>query len=284
MALPENLYAGTSSFSAPSWLGHFYPADLPPGEWLHWYSSRFRTVEIDATWYRAPARSTVREWDRKTPDEFVFAAKVPRLITHERVLEDCERELLDFATSMALLGPKLGALLLQFPYFAKAAIPTLDAFLERLCPFLDILPRDIPFALEVRNKSWLRPALFEALRLRGVALVWVDHPWMPRPFDYLALRGGLTAGWLYLRMLGDRRRIEQVTTEWHTLVVDRSRETRDWCGVLGELTPRLGRIYTYYNNHYAGCAYRSVELLEQEWERREATRPMQPEQAGGVSS
>lgn len=116
-------------------------------------------MEIDATWYRTPSAHAVVEWNRKTPDEFVFAAKVPQVVTHEKVLVDAEAELEAFVTVMRRLGSKLGTLLLQFPYFRREAPPGLDAFLERL-------PGDVPFALEVRNKGWLQPALFEGLRPR----------------------------------------------------------------------------------------------------------------------
>lgn len=214
----------------------------------------------------------VREWDRKTPEDFVIAAKVPRSITHEKILEDCEGELIEFCETMSLLGPKLGALLIQLPYFKKAVIPSLDAFLERLLPFLPLLPRDIPFALEIRNKPWLKPALFSALEEHRVTLAWIDHPWMPRAWEWAGIKGAVTTDWLYVRFLGDRHRIEAVTKEWDQIVVDRTREYDAWAGVLGQLTPVLGRVYAFYNNHYAGCSFKSIPLFEGAWAAREERR------------
>src|SRR3712207_3181405 len=132
--LPPHFYLGTSSWTAPSWQGAFYPPGMAAGDFLTHYARHFRTVEIDATWYRMPPERTVDGWIAKTPDGCIFSAKVPQWITHERVLRGCEGELEAFVAVMRRLGPKLGALLLQFPYFKRDALSDLDAFLERLVP------------------------------------------------------------------------------------------------------------------------------------------------------
>ena len=80
------LWLGTASWSAASWEGVFYPPGTPPGDYLVEYSRHFRTVEVDATFYRIPPASTVEGWYAKTPPGFLFAAKVPQVITHEKVL------------------------------------------------------------------------------------------------------------------------------------------------------------------------------------------------------
>ena len=275
MSLPEQFYLGASSWTAPSWRGPFYPEDLPGPEWIRHYANHFRSVEVDATWYRAPSARTVDGWRERTPDDFVFSAKAPQTITHEKIMVDCVGELEGFLTSMRRLGPKLGVILLQFPYFRKDKIPHLPAFLERLEPFLPLLPRDIRFALEVRNKTWLQPPLFEALRSHGVALAWVDHPWMPTAREYARRRGAMTADFLYVRWLGDRYGIEEITKDWDRLVLDRVQETELWAEVLSEFNHRANRIFAYYNNHYAGCGYQSAALFEQAWD-RVAARPRVP--------
>src|ERR1017187_1398887 len=121
-------------------------------DYLTYYATRFSTVEVDSTFYRAPLPSTVRGWASKTPDGFVFAAKVPRVITHDKVLVDCETEFKQFVATMDILGAKLGPLLLQFGYFDKKAFPGVNDFLARLRPFLKKLPKDHKFAVEIRNK------------------------------------------------------------------------------------------------------------------------------------
>ena len=110
---------GTSAFTAAGWPGSFYPAKLKPAEYLSFYATQFDTVEIDSTFYRTPSASTVRGWHAKTPPGFIFAAKVPRVITHEKVLRDCQPELKQFLSTMDLLGEKLGPLLFQFGYFNR---------------------------------------------------------------------------------------------------------------------------------------------------------------------
>jgi uncharacterized protein YecE (DUF72 family) len=267
--LPENFYLGTSSWSAESWVGSFYPTGTPPAEFLEHYAGRFRTVEVDATWYRTPSPRMVDGWRERTPEGFVFAAKIPQVVTHEKLLDDCRDDLDKFLTVMRRLGPRLGPLLFQFPYFRKSGSLSPAEFLKRLEALLPHLPDDIRFAVEVRNKGWLRPDLFDLLRSRGIALAWVDHPYLPGAREWARLPGARTTDWLYVRWLGDRYKIEETTTAWNRLVVDRSRETDTWSDVLYDLTPRLGRVYAYYNNHYAGCAYQSADLFEEAWDRRQ---------------
>lgn len=265
MPLPANLYLGTSSWSAPSWVGPFYPTGSVPGEFLSHYAGRFRTVEIDATFYAIPHARVVTGWDEKTPDDFVFAAKVPQVITHEKVLLDCEEEMARFAHVMSRLGPKLGVLLLQFPYFKKAVFPEAGPFLDRLAAFLPGLPEGVRFALEVRNKGWLGPPLFDLLQAHRVCLAWIDHPYMLTARQYARLPGAVTTDFLYLRWLGDRYRIEEVTKSWDRTVVDRTRELAAWKGVIEILAPQVQRVYTYVNNHYAGCAYETADTFEGLW-------------------
>jgi uncharacterized protein YecE (DUF72 family) len=171
---------------------------------------------------------------------------------------------------MKRLEIKMGPVLFQFPYFKKAVFPNVLPFLERLGPFLDQLPETGEFAVEVRNKGWIGPPLLNLLREHGVALALIDHPWMPAAKAYARVPGIITADFLYVRMLGDRHGIEEQTTTWDRLVVDRTRESRDWVEVLRELGPQVRRTYTYFNNHYAGSAYQSAELFLGLWEDDEA--------------
>ena len=114
------IHIGTSAFTAEGWEGSFYPKGMKPADYLSFYASKFDTVELDNTFYRIPSLSTVRGWYAKTPPGFIFAAKVPQIITHEKVLVDCEDDLSNFLKTMAALGEKLGPLLFQFGYFNKS--------------------------------------------------------------------------------------------------------------------------------------------------------------------
>src|SRR6202043_383957 len=193
---------GTSAFTAAGWEGTFYPAGMKPAEFLSYYATQFDTVELDNTFYRTPAVSTVKGWYAKTPPGFLFAAKVPQIITHEKALVDCDDNFLDFLKAMDCLGEKLGPLLLQFGYFNKAAFAGVNEFLARLVPFLKKLLKDHKFAVEIRNTNWLILQFVEALRQRGVALALIDQSWIPRPAQWVEAFDPITADFTYVRFLG----------------------------------------------------------------------------------
>jgi uncharacterized protein YecE (DUF72 family) len=264
---PPELRAGTCSWTAPSWSGIFYPRGTPAGEYLNVYSQRFNTVEIDATWYRSPSAPTVDSWNARTPEGFLFAAKVPQSITHEKILLDCDADVEEFLAVMERLGPKLGPLLFQFPYFRRAEFAGAEAFLLRLAPFLERLPARFRYAVEIRNKQWIGKPLLELLAQHRVSLALIDHPWMPRPAAYARIPGIVTTDFFYVRWLGDRHAIEAMTPTWDRLILDRTRETEEWAEVLRAMNRRADRIYAYYNNHYAGCGFLSAQRFLDLWEK-----------------
>src|ERR1700689_2553251 len=147
----EDLRIGTSAFTAAGWENAFYPAGMKPADYLTYYATKFGTVEVDSTFYRTPSVATVNGWERKTPEGFVLAAKVPQLITHEKVLQDCDDDLKRFLETMDLMGDKLGPLLFQFGYFNKNAFKSGAEFLARLEPLLKPMPQGSRFLLEIRN-------------------------------------------------------------------------------------------------------------------------------------
>lgn len=262
------LYLGTSSWTAASWEGVFYPPGTPSSRYLSFYSRHFRTVEIDATFYAPPAPATVDAWRARTPDGFLFAAKAPRTVTHEKVLVGCGEEVARFLGVMERLGEKLGPILFQFKYFKQAEMPGVDAFLERLEPFVAALPEGFRFAVELRNRNWLVPRLLDVLRARNVALALIDHPFMPTAAEYRRRPELVTADFAYLRWLGDRYKIEAITTEWNRLILDRTHETREWIETIRALLPDVQRVCGYYNNHYAGYGVGSARLFQALWEGR----------------
>lgn len=262
------LHIGTSSFSDESWVGSFYPAGTKPADFLGVYARRFDTVEIDATFYRIPSSAQARSWAAKVPTGFKVAAKVPQLITHEKLLVDCGEDMKAFLESMEELGDKLGPLLLQFPYFRSDAFVSLDAFLARLGPFLETLPPGRAFAVEVRNKTWIREPLLSMLRRHRVAYALVDLPWMPMVDELTRKLDVVTADFVYARWLGDRKGIEMQTERWDKLIVDRTPEMERWVPALASLLERNLEVYGYFNNHYAGHAPGSIELLREVWRRK----------------
>jgi uncharacterized protein YecE (DUF72 family) len=212
----------------------------------------------------------VNGWDQRTPAGFRFAAKIPQIITHEKILRDCEAELRQFTDVMGLLGDKLGPLLFQFPYFSKRDFSNAQAFLDRLEPVLDQLPQGFRFAVEVRNRWWITRRLLDLLRAHDVALALTDHPWMPPIQELIRQHDVVTADFAYIRWLGDRQAMEAITQKWDRLVVDRTPDTRMWVAVVRQLLARDLAVYGFYNNHYAGHSPGSIALFSKVWDQRDA--------------
>jgi uncharacterized protein YecE (DUF72 family) len=282
--LPGNLRLGSSSWSTVDWVGPFYPTGSKPADFLVHYAEHFDTVEVDSTFYAIPSARMVDGWRAKTPEGFTLAAKIPRIITHDKQLEGCEEEMKAFLGVMSRLESRLGPLLFQFSYFPKRKDPdeyrTGEAFRSRLERFLDGLPDGFRFAVEVRNETWLTPPLLDLLRTRNVALALVAYYTMPPIGRLLQKVDPVTADFLYVRFLGDHRRMDKIVEErssrtgsgkkWHALAVDRTRDMAAWVPALRELCPRVDVAYVFVNNHYAGYAPGSIDLLRSLFE---GTRP-----------
>lgn len=270
---PDDIvWFGSSSFSDKDWVGPFYPSGTKPADFLSYYATHYRTVEIDATYYAVPSRNTVRGWYDKVPEGFLFAAKFPKDIVHcgegpkpdgDKILDpEATYPVRDaFLEAMHLLGGKAGPLLIQFPYLAKDVFPSTDAFLERLDRFLEDLPRDFEFAVEIRNRAWLKKPFVDLLRRHKVALTLVDQAWMPMGDELAETLDPLTVEWGYIRLLGDRKEIEEITTSWDKEVIDRSDRIERWATFLAEQRGRAERLLVYSNNHYAGHSPATIQRL-----------------------
>ncbi|MFN8007588.1 MAG: DUF72 domain-containing protein [Terriglobia bacterium] len=255
------LRMGTSAWSNPSWEGVFYPAGAKSSDYLRLYAAKLDCVEIDNTFYRIPSSSMVRKWDADTPSNFLFTAKVPRSITHDKVLRDCEEDLSQFLKSMDGLGNKLAALLLQFPYFNKQAFGSRKEFFVKLRQFLPILSKEFRWAVEIRNKAWVCPEFLEILRAHEVSFTLIDQAWMTpihQLFDQLELE---TTDFVYIRWLGDRKGIEEITTSWDRVVVDRQEDLKNWLRPVRSFLTKGKQVYGFFNNHYAGHAPASLEMF-----------------------
>jgi uncharacterized protein YecE (DUF72 family) len=232
---PEpGLYLGTSGWSYADWEGTVYPAGIPAGSRLAEYVKHFATVEIDSTFYGAPTRTTVERWRTVSPRGFLFAAKFPRAVTHENNLVGSEAEAERFVRTMADLGDKLGPLLLQLPpSFTVEGMGVLEDFLKRL-------PSGFRYAVEVRHRSWLGSDLPEMLREYGVALTLIDYPRMPRMEE-------ATAGFSYVRLLGDRREFPAGHTHPKR---ERDEDLRWWSALVDRFVEEGRTVFLYANNHY----------------------------------
>jgi len=258
----SGIHFGTSAFIADGWERSFYPKGMKPADYLTYYATKFDTVEIDSTFYHAPSAATVNGWARKTPDNFIFAVKVPQVITHEKMLQGANDEFKSFVETMDLLGEKLGPMLLQFPYFNRTKFKSGGEFVRLLQDFMKKFPKDHMFAVEIRNRNWLDARFAGALRERNVALVLQDQSWMPRPSQLFESFDPITADFTYIRWLGDRRGIEERTKMWDKVIVDRTPELTEWAEIVRKVHKRRIQIFAYANNHYAGHAPATVEQFQ----------------------
>lgn len=265
---------GTSSWSTKGWVGPFYPEGMDSKDWLGHYAKEFDVVEADVTYYRVPDEQLVRGWDERTPDGFVICAKFPRSVVHcgedrvphpDKVLnpeaEGVWADTDEFLRCMALLGPKCGPLVLQFPYFNRSVFPSRFTFLDRLDAFLAKLPKDFRYAVEVRNKWWLKLDLLEVLRKHDTALVLTDISYMPHPANVARELDVLTTDFTYVRLIGDRAEVERKTRTFDRIVVDREIALKRWALLLERLLGRVPLAWVFANNHFAGHAPATIRTL-----------------------
>ena len=157
---------------------------------------------------------------------------------------------------------KLGPMLFQFPFFGKDVFDNDAQFVARLKAFFMKLPTigGYNFAVEIRNKFWLKPRLLDLLRENNVALALQAHHYMPGP-ELFEKFDPITADFAYVRLLGDRKGIEALTTTWSKTILDGTAELQSWVTVCEKIQKRGVTQYIYANNHYAGFSPATVELF-----------------------
>jgi uncharacterized protein YecE (DUF72 family) len=230
---------GTCGWSYTDWSSGFYPKGMLASEFLSYFATRYPIVEVDSTFYRTPTYKMVAGWREKTPDSFGFSLKVPQVITHEKVLVDCQKELATFLMAARLLDSKLLCCLLQFGYFNQAAFADASAFLERLDPFLAAWPKDVPVAVEVRNKNWMTPQFVDCLHCHQAVWALADQAWVPSPLSLVKKYNPTSGPFAYLRLLGDRADVDKQTKRLDHTVIDRSEQIQADAQAIRLLSERL---------------------------------------------
>ena len=232
----RKIHVGSMGWSYDFWRGNFYPKNLAANEFLAYYSKQFDTVEVDSTFYRIPSKKTVLNWRKQTPNDFIFSLKFPQIITHVKMLSNCEEETQVFLEHAEFLKDKLGPLLLQFPpTFRDDSLPLLRDFLERL-------PKRHRYVVEVRNNSMLTDRLYAILKDNAVALAWVESPLM-------LLVSELTSDFIYVRWEGDRKKIKGTFGKTEA---DRTRGITLWADKLKPFMERKMVVFGYFSKYYSG--------------------------------
>lgn len=182
------IYIGTSGWHYPHWVGPFYPSGMASEEFLPFYTRHLNTVEINNTFYQLPALHTLREWERETPNNFLFTCKGSRFITHMKKLKDPEYSIPRFFETISVLRPKLGPILFQLP-------PRWRMNVSRLEEFLNALPKPFRYAFEFREESWFAQPVYDLLTKYHAAfcLYNLAGRWSPEivttDFVYIRLHG-----------------------------------------------------------------------------------------------
>ena len=234
-----NWHLGTMGFSYKDWRGAFYPEELPPIRYLSYYSRFFNAVEIDSSFYGAPAPDTIIRWKTLTPESFRFCLKTPREVTHELHLQGARAAdtMYTFLERVRLLEGKLGVVLLQFsPRFTSAGMDNLAHFLQQL-------PQDLRYAVEFRHKSWHTPITTARLAELGVCWATTEYPRIPAHFN-------LTARHVYIRWIGRHGQYDNHDHEQ----ADKTKSLQAWKKQLNEILSPDHTVFGFFNNDYAGFA------------------------------
>jgi uncharacterized protein YecE (DUF72 family) len=263
---------GTSGWNYPEWREAFYPKGVPQRRWLEYLASKVNSAEINGSFYSLQRPASYQSWAAQTPDDFVFAVKGSRFITHMKRLRDIETPLANFfASGMLALGPKLGPILWQLP-----ATVRFDP--DLLAAFFDLLPRttteaatlggrhdkrldgrdwltvdaDRPLrhALEPRHPGFTEPMFLDLLREHRIALVIADTA---GKFPYLE---DVTADFAYIRLHGDEELYasgytDRALTYWAAKISDWSKgKTGTTEHTVADPAPtRKSRdVYVYFDN------------------------------------
>lgn len=222
-ALPKTtytpaIYLGATGYNMKPWLGSWYPAGIKDKDHLKYYGTQFATIEHNTTHYRIPDEATVARWREETPSDFRFCPKIPQTISHARDLGLSGGQIPFFCKMIAGLEKKLGCCFLQLPpYFSTQDLPLLMRFLE-------VFPKEIPLAVEVRHESFFEPTVaaedfFQLLQRHHVATVITD---VAGRRDVCHMR--LTTDKVLVRFVGNN-----LDPTDYTRIRDWSERLADWC-------------------------------------------------------
>ena len=231
---------GTSGWSYASWRGPFFPKEVMIKHHLHYYATQFSSAELNGVFYRTPSLGAVRGWRDNTPDDFIFAWKASKFITHWKRLTDKSRNSIALIEErLKILGPKAGPVLFQLP-------PQFKCNRERLAGFLKLLPKRRRYAFEFRDCGWYNKTILNLLREHDVSLCISDHHDAPAPWE-------VTASFVYVRGHGPAGAYKGNYSE---------QELRSWARDIAKWR-RGGRdVYVYFDNDQKSAAPADAAKLQ----------------------
>jgi len=230
---------GCSGWHYEHWRGLYYPGELPKPKWLQFYARQFTTVELNNSFYRLPSEKAFTTWRESTPDNFIFAVKVSRFITHIKRLKNLGSAVENFLSRADLLGKKLGPLLYQLP-------PNMKRNDELLQNFLSSLPSKYQHVIEFRHESWIDDAVFDILRRHNAGLCVFDMPGFSCPLV-------ATSDFAYVRFHGSEGLYSSCYSD---------QDLSQWAQRIAGLGQNIKARYIYFNNDAEAFAVKNAITLE----------------------
>ncbi len=220
----RRVFVGVSGFSYAGWKGKFYPENLKSEEFLGFYSKRLNSVEINSSFYAPPTAPMVKSWSSKTNDDFRFAFKAPRQVTHILKLgkgspETSER----MSRTLDLLGPRKGPILFQLPPYARADLKLLEEFLSKTSAIESRV-------FEFRHESWLQNATYDVLEKKSAGFCIAETEDMAPSFK-------VTSNTAYFRLRRD---------QYDSDAIDK------WSKKIAEATSTVHEVYVYLRHDEKG--------------------------------
>ena len=232
-------YIGCSGWHYEHWHGLYYPDKLPRAKWLQFYAGQFNTVELNNSFYKLPSEKAFTTWRESTPDNFIFAVKVSRFITHIKRLKNLGSAVDNFLSRAVLLEGKLGPLLYQLP-------PNMRRNDELLRDFISSLPPKYLHVVEFRHESWIDDTVFDILRGHNIGLCVFDMPGFGCPLV-------ATSDFVYVRFHGSEGLYSSFYSE---------EELSQWAKRIARLTKDVKVSYIYFNNDTQAFAVKNAITLE----------------------
>ena len=236
----KQINIGTSGWHYKHWVGPFYPEKTDTNKMLEYYAQDFNTVEINNSFYQMPSARTLKTWVEITPDDFFFAVKASRYITHMKKLKDPEDPVKRFMKRAKFLGNKMGPILFQLP-------PRWKFNRERLASFLDPLPKGPRYAFEFRDETWFCDEAYQILRNHNAAFCIYQIAGRMSPKE-------VTADFVYVRLHGPGDNAYEGEYDKKVLA--------GWAGAFHKWRSSGKDVYCYFDNDQNGYAPKDAIKLK----------------------
>ncbi len=262
--MEKKILIGTSGWGYDEWIGVFYPKSLRKEDYLSYYSQIFYTNEINTTFYNIPNPWVVKNWVKRTPEDFFFTAKLPQTITHDSKLDvdTCMDDLNIYLNVMQPLidSGKLLAFLIQLPPSFKKR-----EHFSNLREFISNWPDELKetnyhVAVEFRNKSWMSDDVFSYLSDQNLSYCAVIEPLLPPRMDVT------NSKFAYIRFHGYGRKI------WFNYCFNEA-EIEKWAIQVKEVIQKAEKVGIYFNNHFSGYATKNSLMMINKLELSPRTNP-----------